>query len=324
MSTKLEAGELTATTIKASSLEGALSYEGVTAQASTMRTLVAPVIPAGQQAYTEAGAYTFIAPHTGTVSVVAIGGGGSGIDGSSSYGGGGGAGLGWKNEIPVTIGTGYDVFVARQTPKGSDAQNSYFINTSTVAGYGGGRGYPSQAATGGPNQGTSTYGKGGGFFGDGGGAGGDSDSSSGSGGGAGGYNGKGGDRSSLPAANSGGAAGGGRYSSTYGWGAGGGTGLNGLGETATGWWHGSTGQNFTTSQGNGGGGAGGSGGTNGMSGENPTNSTGQGGNTGLVGGTCGGGGGGAGDGWPGNGGIGGIGGVRIIWGAGRSYPSNAT
>lgn len=313
--------------LKATTVEGALRYNGVTANAEKMDNLVAPYVPPGQVAYTEGGTYSWVAPAGVTkVSVVAIGAGGSGIDGSSSYSGGGGGGLGWKNNIPVVPGQSYTVVVAPQTPKGTMAQNSYFISLATVAGYGGGRGYPASSGgynTNGPNQNGSSYSAGGGWVGTGGGAGGQCPTSSASGGGAGGYTGNGGDYSQLPAADSGGAAGGGRYSSTYGWGAGGGTGLNGKGATANGWYHGSSGQNFSTSQGNGGGGMGGSGGTNGMSGENPTNSSGQGGNGGLYGGVCGGGGGGCGDGWPSNGGIGGKGGVRIIWGDGRSYPTAA-
>lgn len=327
MATTLQTTTLRANTVVSTILDGTVRYNGVTAGAYGMAALVAPYIPPGQVAYTSPGTYSWVAPASVTaVSVVAVGAGGSGIDGSSSYSGGGGGGLGWKNSIPVTPGTSYTVVVAATTPKGTVAENSYFNSLSTVAGYGGGRGYPASSGsynTNGPNQNGSGYGAGGGWVGDGGGAGGAAPSSSHSGGGAGGYAGNGGNISALPAADSGGAAGGGRYSSTYGWGAGGGVGLNGKGETATGWYHGSSGQVFSTTPGNGGGGAGGSGGTRGMSGENPTNSSGEGGNSGLYGGICGGGGGGAGDSWPGNGGIGGRGGVRIIWGSGRSYPSNA-
>jgi hypothetical protein len=321
----LQANQVIADVVTAPILDGAIRYNGNVATATKMAALTAQPIPPGQVAYTTPGTYSWIAP-AGVTSVcaVAVGAGGSGIDGSSSYSGGGGGGLGWRNDIAVVPGQTYTVYVAPTTPKGNTAGTSFFISTATVAGYGGGRGYPSSSSTGGPNQNGSSYGAGGGWVGSGGGAGGQANTSSCSGGGAGGYTGNGGNYNALPAAGSGGAAGGGTYSSTYGWGAGGGVGLNGKGNTATGWYHGSSGQVYSTSPGNGGGGMGGSGGTNGMSGENPTNSTGQGGNSGLYGGVYGGGGGGAGDGWPGNGGIGGQGGVRIIWGEGRSYPDNAS
>lgn len=313
--------------LQADILDGTIRYKGNVATATKMAALTAQPFAPGQVSYTTAGTYAWVAPAGVTeVSAVAIGAGGSGADGSSSYSGGGGGGLGWKNNIPVTPGTAYVVFVAAQTPKSTMAENSYFKNTSTVVGYGGGRGYPATAGsynTNGPNQNGSGYSAGGGYVGDGGGAGGQVPSSSQGGGGAGGYSGKGGNNAALPDAGSGGAAGGGQYSSTYGYGAGGGTGLNGIGPTASGWYHGSSGQVFSTSPSNGGGGQGGSGGTRGMSGENPTNSYGEGGNGGLYGGICGGGGGAPGSSWPSNGGIGGKGGVRIIWGEGRSYPDNA-
>lgn len=327
MATTLQTTTLTASLVKSDTLEANIRYNGLTATPAMMTALVTPPVPPGQITYASSGTYAFVAPASVTsVSVVAVGAGGSGIDGSSGYSGGGGGGLGWKNAIPVTPGSSYTVVVPPQTPKGTMAQNAYFIDLNTVAGYGGGRGYPASAGsynTNGPNQNGSSYGAGGGWQGDGGGAGGQANSSSHGGGGAGGYSGNGGRYAQLPAADSGGASGGGSYSSTYGWGAGGGVGLNGKGTTATGWYHGSSGQVFSTSPGNGGGGEGGSGGARGMSGENPTNSSGEGGNSGLYGGIYGGGGGGCGDGWPGNGGIGAKGGVRIIWGAGRSYPSQA-
>ena len=281
--------------------------------------------PIGQVSYTTAGTYSWTAPAGVTsVSVVAVGAGGAGINGSSSYSGGGGAGLGWKNNITVVPGNTYTVVVPGTTSHGTYAGNAYFNSLTTVAGYGGGHGYPYTYNTNGPSANGSGYGQGGGWYGDGGGAGGQVPSSSQGGGGAGGYAGNGGNNNSLPPSPvSGAAAGGGQYSSTYGWGAGGGVGINGIGATATGWYHGSSGQYYTTNPGNGGGGMGGSGGNNGMSGENPSTSTGQGGNSGLYGGIYGGCGGGCGDGWPGNGGYGAQGAVRIIWGTGRSYPSNA-
>lgn len=279
---------------------------------STLGTF--PII--GDAEFLTPGTYTWVAPNGVTaVSAVTVGGGGAGYN-TWSNAAGAGAGLGWKNNITVVPGNSYTVQVgAGGVKNGGAGGTSFFISTATVAGYGGGN-----ASSGQNTSGPNANGYGGGYVGDGGGAGGNATNYAG-GGGAGGYSGTGGNQQSLPAANSGGAAGGGYYSSTYGTGAGGGVGLYGKGETATGWWHGSSGQVFTTSQGNGGGGAGGSGGTRGLSGENPTNSVGESGNSDGYGGTFGGGGGGPGTSWPSSSGSGGKGGVRIIWGAGRSFPA---
>ena len=273
----------------------------------------------GDAEFITPGTYSWIPPSGVTsVSVVAIGGGGAGYNGWANAAGAG-AGLGWKNSIAVTPGSSYTVVVgAGGSKNGGAGGNSYFISLATVSGYGGGNA-SSGANTSGPN--ANSYG--GGYVGDGGGAGGNTTNYQG-GGGAGGYSGTGGNQGSLPAANSGGAAGGGYYSSTYGSGAGGGVGLYGRGETATGWWHGSSGQVFSTSQSNGGGGAGGSGGIRGRSGENPQNSVGESGNSNGYGGDYGGGGGGPGSGWPGAAGNGGKGAVRIIYGVGRSFPATNT
>jgi hypothetical protein len=270
----------------------------------------------GDAEFLTPGTYSWVAPNGVTsVSVVAVGGGGAGYN-SWANAAGAGAGLGWKNSITVVPGNSYTVQVgAGGVKNGGAGGNSFFISLATVSGYGGGNA-SSGANTSGPN----ANGYGGGYVGDGGGAGGNATNYAG-GGGAGGYSGTGGNQQNLPAANSGGAAGGGYYSSTYGTGAGGGVGLYGRGETATGWWHGSSGQAFSTSASNGGGGAGGSGGTRGLSGENPLTSGGESGNSDGYGGTFGGGGGGPGTSWPSASGSGGKGGVRIIWGAGRTFPT---
>jgi len=68
----------------------------------------------GQQAYTTAGTYSWVAPAGVTsVSVVAVGGGGAGGGGHPFYGSGGGqgGGLGYGNNISVTPGTSYAVIV---------------------------------------------------------------------------------------------------------------------------------------------------------------------------------------------------------------------
>ena len=60
--------------------------------------------PPGQQAYTTAGTYSWVAPSGVTsISVVAVGGGGRA---------GGGGGLGYKNNITVTPGNSYSVVIS--------------------------------------------------------------------------------------------------------------------------------------------------------------------------------------------------------------------
>jgi len=145
------------------------------------------------QSYTSPGCYTWVAPSGVTsVSIVAVGGGGTGYN---FYGaGGGGGGLGYRNNYSVTPGNSYAVRVgASGSASGSSPGTaSYFINTSTVAGYGGGGG----GGIGG------TGGSGGSYVGNGGGNGGSGGSAyansgcnpfgAGAGGGAGGYAGSGG------------------------------------------------------------------------------------------------------------------------------------
>lgn len=265
------------------------------------KSLVVPVVlPMGQAFYGfGSGTYSWLCPPGVTsVCVVAIG-GGAGSQGSttSGSGGGGGGGLGWRNNIPVVPGVSYTVVVGEGgnyrnvSPSGGE---SFFINPSTV------RGGPGALLVGG------------GFTGDGGGNGG-AGIGSGGGGGAGGYTGNGGSAisNSTGGAGAGGAAGAGSgYSSTYGYGSGGGVGPFGQGSSGA-------------AANNGRGGEAGSGGENGRMGENIFISR---GNQERPGGLYGGGGGGPGDdigfgyGYQ----IGGRGCVRIIWGAGRSFPSTGT
>ncbi len=135
-----------------------------------------------------------------SVSAVCVGGGGGGGKGwqdghNEKRCGGGGGGLGWKNNISVTPGQTYAIYVGKHgVTNGADGEDSYFINTSTVKGGGGESG-----------SGTSSPGAGGTYTGDGGGNGGAGAAatsgaqgggylytSSGGGGGAGGYSGNGG------------------------------------------------------------------------------------------------------------------------------------
>ena len=129
------------------------------------------------------------------VSTVCVGGGGGSASNSNSASGAGGGGLGWKNIIPVTPGNTYTIQVGKggtrivnSSSRAGSGGQSYFIDSSTVAGNGG------EGAIGA----SDTPGLGGSFVGDGGGNGGNggtrgtSTNDSGGGGGAGGYSGNGG------------------------------------------------------------------------------------------------------------------------------------
>tara|TARA_B100001093_G_scaffold343962_2_gene328693 strand:+ start:15377 stop:19771 length:4395 start_codon:yes stop_codon:yes gene_type:complete len=264
----------------------------------------------GQQAYLTPGTYQWTCPANVTkVHAVCIGAGGGGTSSSGGGGGGGGGnfeaggggGLGWKNNIPVTPGQTYTVVVGDHGPQqiqGSDGNDSYFINATTVKG-GGGKG---------------NNGGGGDFVGEGGGNGG-AHQTYGGGGGAGGY-------SANGNSESGGSAGRGSANGLTGGGAGGG-GVGVLGE-------GSSGSNSAINNNYGGimyGGQGGSGGSAGTNGTVPTFSGGySGGVYGGPGGNYGGGGGGnaATNYGTNQSALGAAGAVRIIWGTGRSFPSTNT
>lgn len=321
-----------------------VSTSGSIVATSSAVTISDTSTSSGQQEYTTPGTYSWVCPQGVTsVSVVAVGGGGDSLSAGSAgnpgwSAGGGGGGLGWKNNIAVTPGQSYTVVVGASgffqstvisygyTPKGGD---SYFISTSIVAGFGGGRDVPFQyygSSVGSndfysPITGSTSVAVGGTYVGDGGGNGGDggtwtagggfSDSLVG-GGGAGGYTGAGGTGGSYPNGGqngSGGGAGGGAsaYFRSLGGGrasSGGGVGIYGQGTSGTG-------ASF-----NGGtnplGGEGGSGGASG-----PYGSYGESGGDGSFG---------AGAGLQrisANRNTAGGGAVRIIWGIGRSYPNNA-
>jgi len=251
---------------------------------------------AGQQAYTSAGSFTWVAPSGVTsVSVVAVGSGGSG----TANKGGAGGGLGYKNNISVTPGSSYNLGVG-QNPCGS-----FFSSTSLVKG------------------GNATVcggcGVGGTFVGDGGGNGGATANRGG--GGAGGYSGNGGAGNAScasingSAGSGGGGGGGGRYLGVKRvGGGGGGVGILGSGSNGAGGTGGSGCGTFAAAGGGGGssGTAGGAAVANGCS------------NIGGIGGAYGGGGGGA-QGCCATAGSGNSGAVRIIWpGNTRSFPSTCT
>ena len=239
------------------------------------------------------GAYSWTVPTNVTsVCVVCIGAGGGGGTQYANSGGGGG-GLAYKNNITVVpgavwtvnVGVGGDFAALRQA-----GGNSSFVSPASVT--------VCQANGGTTSGGNFSVGDGGGN----GGAGGTFN-----GGGAGGYAGNGG--GSAQNGSGGGGAGGGAYSSTYGNSGGGGVGPFGQGTSGV-----SSGYAA----------GGGSGGETSSTRENPYYSYGA---INSPGGRYGGGGGG-----PGTsstaGGIGSNRGadgcVRIIWGAGRSFPSTGT
>ena len=288
--------------------------------------------PAGEQEWITPGTYTWTCPAGVTsVSAVCVGGGGGNNNQQWSGGGGGGA-LAWKNNIPVTPGQSYTVVVGAAGARASGyypGGTSYFVNQTTVAAGGGWPDNdiwtPANAAGG-----TVIAGDGGGSGGKGGWFNSAATSQSphittayGGGGGAGGYSGNGGDGGANDSnatvqvsAGTGGAGGGGYAIQDFGQftngafdtthGGGGGVGL--LGE-------GASGAAGTNSTGNRGGGAG-SGGTQGLPclsyQGNSTPGTYGPGSGGLYGGGSGG------------GGDAGHGAVRLIWGAGRAFPSTST
>ncbi len=268
---------------------------------------------AGQQAYTTAGTYSWVAPAGVTkVSVVAIGGGAGGYGNTSGAGGE----LRYINNVSVTPGNSYSVTVGAggcHNLVSNQCHGKPSTFSSVIQANGGGvqNNWPCSGCV---RNWQTTSGFGGtGYVG---GQGRNGVSSAG-GGGAGGYSGTGGlggSSMSSGSSGSGGAAGGGAgnrpYCGCVGFfvgGAGGGTGILGAGCSGAG----GTWNSGTNTASGGGGGSGGNGGQ-----------AGQGSNTGN-GGLYGGGGGSSGN---GNiAGYGAAGAVRIIWpGCTRQFPSTCT
>ncbi len=271
---------------------------------------------AGQQAYTSAGTYSWVAPAGVTsVSVVAVGGGAGGLfNNPCLYGapnGGGGGGLSYKNNYSVNPGCSYTVVVGAGGPAsscgctGTHGGSSYFVSTGLVRGGGGvrpGATIPNVVGDGGGKGGSGGYGCGGGG------------KTAGGGGGAGGYSGCGGRAgydgiggfTGFDGSGGGGGGGGRSNSSSYNGGAGGGVGILGQGSNGTG------GAFNLPGGGGGGGGSGGASGTTGV-------------NSGVANGGAYGGGGASGRLNAGTAGTGGGGAVRIIWpGTTRQFPSTNT
>jgi hypothetical protein len=273
-------------------------------------TALADASPAGESAYTTAGTYSFVVP-SGVTSIAAVavggGGGGGGSPGGSgqSSGGGGGGALVWGNSIPVTPGETLTVVVGAGGAGGSSSGVAGGYSeikrgaTVLMRANGGAAGQQSAAtaAGGAANIGGYPYNTGGGSGGAGGP--GNAGNGGGGGGGAGGYSGNGGNggyqATAATAGAGGGGGGGGESEAATSKPGGGGVGLLGLGTS------GAAGAMD-------GGGGGGSSGQDGSA---------------TAAGTYGGGGGGVEDDTVGSGSAGARGAVRVIWGAGRSFPSNA-
>lgn len=325
----------TAVVIRATSSANASSYSD-----RTFYFEVIAATPPGQQAYTTPGTYSWTAPAGVTSVCVVCVGAGSSASGYFGTAGAGGA-LAWKNDISVTPGQSYTVVVGAGGVGGTGTgyagaaggQSSFSNGVITVIAGGGGKpafqfggtstgGAPSGTYDGGGNgggcQGSYSSGSSAGasttYYGSG-------------GGGAGGYTGNGGLGGGSPGgggasyanatAGAGGGGGGGQgapanlSSLDFSSAGGGGVGILGQGASGNAGVKATTWQQQVHS-----GGYGGSGGADGVSPQN--NSTqGNGGNYGGGGGTT-----------HGNNGTvatgnGGSGAVRIIWGTGRSFPSNA-
>ena len=289
----------------------------------------------GQRSFNVTGTSSWTVPDGVTqISAVVVGGGGGGGGGGGvgAHGGGGGGGGGLAyGTFAVTPGESLTIIVGSAGQGGAGSGSSPGNGTNgglsriqrgvtALLTANGGLGGTHQMA-----QQTDGVGRGGGSYsgtekdggGDGGGGEGAWTDTGGGGGGAGGYNGNGGagkyagwTNNAGFAGSGGGGGGGGAGQSTGRPGAsGGGVGLLGEGTSGSGGAAGAT----TT------GGGGGSGGSDGFIGDINTHNA---GNAGSFGG--GGGGGGTDGSTDGDGGDGGQGGVRIIWGAGRSYPSTST
>lgn len=290
-------------------------------------------LPQGQQLFETVGTQSLIVPNSvNFLSAVLVGAGAGGSTNWANQGGGGGA-LAYANQIPVTPGETLTLIIGAggsQTSAGGDtiikrgstvlftAQGGQYAATSTRATFVSGA-ITAKGGSGGLCANTSSSG----------------------GGGAGGYSGNGGDGSygspntgygtqgpNGGSGNGGGGGGGSGYqSSTYGFGGGGGVGL--YGEGASGAAGNSTvGNDFSyTSSGYGGfGGKGGSGGEQGSPNSNSSQSVNGRTTYSGEGGKFGGGGGGSGTSLSGNANFcrGGQGGARVIWGAGRAFPSTNT
>ena len=86
----------------------------------------------GQQEFTSTGLHTWTCPsNVDSIHAVCVGGGGGGAGSGDGGNGGGGGGLGWKNNISVTAGETYNVYVGIGGNPNSlvDGVGSFFITT---------------------------------------------------------------------------------------------------------------------------------------------------------------------------------------------------
>jgi hypothetical protein len=232
--------------IVVSGLTGGTSYTfkaqatntvGYGAFSAASNSVTPPVI--GQDAFTTAGTYSWVAPSGVTsVSIVAVGGGGrggpDGWDGCGIAGGagGGGGGLSYINNRSVTVGNSYTVVVGAGSTTTAAGGNSYFCATGVINAPGGSTPTAGTGANGGVGS-NGTGGKGGnGKY--------QCEPQYGGGGGAAGYSGTAGQGGTIgcnanqgfaAAANSGGAGGGGARNSGSPNNGGGGVGILGRGTT---------------------------------------------------------------------------------------------
>jgi len=263
-------------------------------------TSVTQIAAVSQELYTTPGTYTFVVPAGYTsISAVCVGGGGGGgndTDPEEPGSGGGGGGLAYQASIAVTPGESLTVVVGSGGGSNTAGGQSriHRSGTNLVAANGGGAGQSPDNGNAGGTGGTVVVGTGG--AGGAGGATADGNTQGAGGGGAGGYSGTGGtgqDGDLTPASTNGSGGGGGGGGQNAG---GGGVGILGAG---------------TSGNGSGAG-------TGGLAGSSGTNGSNSGTLNGAGGAYGGGGAGAAGGDTPGSGANGA---VRIIYGAGRSYPS---
>jgi hypothetical protein len=294
-------------------------YKGTTLGYSSYSSTISFTTPSswpGDYSYTTPGTYTFSSNQNIQASVLVIGGGGGGTTQHDNSGASGGA-LAWSNSISLATGTNYTITVgsggagkASTGSPGSSGGQSIFDSTSTLYANGGvgavgntNPGAHSRSTFGGP---TASGGQGGGGTGG---------SRNGSGG-AGGYSGNGGNGATSTdngdaETGQGGGGGGSFNQNNVGCAGGGGVGIFGQGTDGLG--------GTTLSSPNGKGGSGGTDAavpamTSSSMNANPNGGVygGAGGSRGIYGSYG-----------ASRGGDGGGGAVRVMWGNGRSFPSNA-
>ena len=119
----------------------AINTAGAGSASSSSNSITTPP-PTGSQSYTSAGSYTWVAPAgVSSVSVLTIGTGGNGNNCATyHYRGGSGGSLAYQNNIPVTAGNSYTVYIPATTNCYINSYGycascvyTYFKNIQTVA-----------------------------------------------------------------------------------------------------------------------------------------------------------------------------------------------